>query len=212
MCTPGPCWLVFLNEDELARLQTCPAFLRGVSRPLGRILAGGLAVVVGTREIEVAVHPYRNQCFVGLKRDAVGVYRIELIGDRAVGTRGNEVADGLHCAQLTEEEGFLDGLHNEKDLGLNFSTTIGKLRAKLFDHSLELGLDAFGSFTAPSTGICEEIADDGVSGVEAVGIFDTVEDGHSLQVGCGIGGNFGPVLADFAGDGVERSCHNSDFF
>ena len=88
-------FLVLLNEDELARLQTCPAFLRGVSRPLGAVLAGGLAVVVVACEVEVAVHTYRNQRFVGLERNAVGVYRIELVGDRAVGTRGNEVADGL---------------------------------------------------------------------------------------------------------------------
>jgi hypothetical protein len=32
---------------------------------------------------------------------------------------------------LTEKEGFLDGLHNEKDLMLNFSITIGKLRANI---------------------------------------------------------------------------------
>ena len=122
-------WLVLLNEDEPTGLQPLSAFLCGETRPLGAVLAGGLAVVVGIREVKVAVHPYRYEGFVGLERNAVGVYRIELIGDRAVGTRGNEVADGLDCTQLTEEERFLDGFHNEKDLGLNFSITIGKFRA-----------------------------------------------------------------------------------
>ena len=104
--------LVLLNEDELSRLQTCPALFGGVSRPLGRILAGGLAVVVVTGEVEVAVHPYRNKALVGLERNAVGMHRIELVGDRAVGTGGNEVADGLDRTELVEEGGFLDGLHN----------------------------------------------------------------------------------------------------
>ena len=119
-----PVGLVLLNEDELAGLEACPAFLRGVSRPLGRILAGGLAVVVVVREVEVAVHPYGNHRFVGLERNAVGVYRVELVGDRAVGTGGNEVADGLDCTQLTKEKGLFDGLgviaHNSIFFGFTY--------------------------------------------------------------------------------------------
>lgn len=106
------CQLVLLNEDELATLEPFPAFLRGVARPFGRILARGLAVVVGIREVEKAVHPHGNQSLVGLKGNAVGMHRIELIGDRAAGARGNEVADGLDRTELVEQEGFLNGLHN----------------------------------------------------------------------------------------------------
>ena len=90
-------------------------------------------------------------------------------------------------------------------LGLNFSSTIGKLRAKLLDHSLELGLDFLGSLTAPRTGICEEIGDDGAAGVEAVVVIDGLEAGHSPKIGGGISGNILPIIADFASDSVKRS-------
>jgi len=114
--TPGPdltfCQLVLLNEDELARLQTRLAFLRGETRPLGRVLAGGRAVVVGVREVEVAVHPHCDKRAVGLKGDAVLMNEVKLIGDRTAGARGNKAADGLDRTELVEQEGFLDGFHN----------------------------------------------------------------------------------------------------
>ena len=79
------------------------------------------------------------------------------------------------------------------------------MRAKLFQHSLELGLDAFCGLATPRTGICEEIGHDGTAGVEAVILGDGVKAEHSLKVGGGISGNILPVLADFAGNFVERS-------
>lgn len=88
---------------------------------------------------------------------------------------------------------------------LNFSITIGKFRAKLFDHCLEFCLDTLGGFSTPRACICEEIGDDGTAGVQNVVVVHGVEAGHGLKVGGGIGGNFFPVLADFASDSVKRS-------
>ena len=105
-------FLVLLNEDELAGLETCPAFLRGETRPLGRILAGGLAVVVVVREVEVAVHPHCDKRAVGLKGYAVLVDEVILIGDIPAGARAGEVLHLTDSTELTEKEGFLDGLHN----------------------------------------------------------------------------------------------------
>ena len=79
------------------------------------------------------------------------------------------------------------------------------MRAKLFDHCLEFGLDALCGFPTPRTGICEEIGDDGTAGVQNVVVVHGVEVGHSLKVGGSVGGNFFPVSADFAGDSVKRS-------
>ena len=116
---------------ELAGLEACPAFLRRETRPLGRVLARGLAVVVAVREVEAAVHPHCDKRAVGLKGYAVLVDEVILIGDIPTGARAGEVLYFADCTELTEKEGFLDGLHNEKDLMLNFSITIGKLRARL---------------------------------------------------------------------------------
>ena len=89
---------------------------------------------MGIREVEVAVHPYCDERALCLKGYAVLVDEVMLIGDIPAGARGLKVLNFADCAQLMEKEGFLDGLHNEKDLLLNFSITIGKSRAKLLDH------------------------------------------------------------------------------
>ena len=104
-------WLVRNHSHELARLETCPALCGVVARPLGCILAGGLAVVVSVREVEDTAHFNGNQRFVGLKGHTVLIEDLELIADGAGGTRGREVGNVDNCAQLTEEEGFLNGFH-----------------------------------------------------------------------------------------------------
>ena len=88
---------------------------------------------------------------------------------------------------------------------LNFSTTIGKFRAKLLDHCLKFGLDAFCGLPTPRTGICEEIGDDGTARVEDVVVIYGIQVGHSGEVRGSVGGNILPVLTDFTGDGVEGS-------
>ena len=113
---PWPARLVLNDADEPAGLQPLAPFSGGVAGPLGGILAGGLAVVVCVRQVEEAVHPYRDEGFIGLEGDAVHMHRVKLVGDRSVGTRGNEVADALDCAELVEEEGFLDGLFHILDV------------------------------------------------------------------------------------------------
>lgn len=124
--------LVLVHDcDEIAGLEACPAFLRRETRPLGRILARGLAVVVAVREVEVAVHHHCDKRAVGLKGYAVLVDEVVLVGNIPTGARAGEVLNFADCTELTEKEGFLDGLHNEKDLMLNFSITIGKLRANI---------------------------------------------------------------------------------
>ena len=110
------CWLVFSYGDELARFQPSLAFLGGEARPFGRILAGGIAVGVVGSEVEVAVHAYCDKRAVGLKGDAVLAYEVILIGDIPAGARGLKVLHLMDCTELVEEEGFLDGLHNEKGL------------------------------------------------------------------------------------------------
>jgi len=106
--------LVLLDCNELAGLEACPAFLRGETRPFGRILAGGLAAVVEVREVEVAVHPHCDKRAIGLKGDAVFTYEVLLIGYIPAGARAGEVLHPTDCTELAEEEGFLDGFHNEK--------------------------------------------------------------------------------------------------
>ena len=159
------------------------------------------------REVEVAVHSHCDKRAVGLKGYAVLVDEVILVGDIPAGARAGEVLHFADCTELTEKEGFLDGhgLHNEKDLMLNFSSTIGKLRAKLLDHSLELSLDALCGFPTPRTGICEEIGDDGTAGIKDIAVIHRIEVGHGLKVGSSVGGNFLPVSADFASDSVKRS-------
>ena len=127
---PGLELLVLHDADELARLQTSPAFCGVVARPRGRVLARGLAVVVVVGEVEVAVHPYSDERAVGLKGDAVLTHEVELIGDIPTAARGLEVLRSADCTELAEEEGASDGLfHILAFLRLNFSYTIGKYRA-----------------------------------------------------------------------------------
>ena len=129
---PGLELLVLHDADELARLQTSPAFCGVVARPRGRVLARGLAVVVVVGEVEVAVHPYSDERAVGLKGDAVLTHEVELIGDIPTAARGLEVLSSADCTELTEKEGASDGLfHILACLWLNFSSTIGKFRATL---------------------------------------------------------------------------------
>ena len=56
--------LIFLYENELARLQSFSAFFRGVASPLFCILAGGCATIVVTGEVEVAVHTDCDEAIV----------------------------------------------------------------------------------------------------------------------------------------------------
>ena len=89
---------VLHNFDELGTLQPCPAFIGGETRPLGAVLAGGLAIVVVVSEIEVAVHSKGDKRAVGLKADAVLKNEVILICHRTAGTGAGEV---LHLTDCT---------------------------------------------------------------------------------------------------------------
>ena len=89
---------VLHNFDELGTLQPCPAFLGGETRPLGAVLARGLAIIVVVSEIEVAVHSKGNERAVGLKADAVLKNEVILICHRTTGTGAGEV---LHLTDCT---------------------------------------------------------------------------------------------------------------
>ena len=135
---PGACrvlvGLVLHDSNELARLKTSAPFCGVATCPLGAILACGLAIIVIVSEIEVAVHTNSDECAVGLKGDAVLTYEVILIGNIPATTRALEVLNFADCTELAEEEGTSDGLfHILAFLRLNFSYTIGKFRAKLFE-------------------------------------------------------------------------------
>ena len=114
--TLGGCWvfirvpatylvfLVLLNEDELSGLQPFPAFLRGITRPLGRILAGGLAVVVVSGEIEVSTHTDSYKAVVGLERPSVLVDKVVLVGNWTPSARAGKVAYIADCTQLGHKD------------------------------------------------------------------------------------------------------------
>ena len=105
--------LVLVHDcDELAGLETFPAFHCGEPRPFGCVFACCLAVVVGVREVEKAVHSYCDKRSVGLKCNAVLMDKVILIWNIPAGARGLKVLYFADCTELAEEEGFLDGLHN----------------------------------------------------------------------------------------------------
>ena len=169
MALSWPSRSVFNDADEPTRLQTFTPFSGGVTRPLGRVLAGGLAVVVRVREVEKPVHPYRDEGFIGLERDSVGMHRVKLIGYGAIGTGGNEIADALDRAELREEGGHFDGLfHNalrvneletdreaEREVFLGFGTEVVH---QFLDHGLVLDIEG----AEDSVGVVSAIEGEGV--------------------------------------------------
>ena len=99
------------DEDETSVLQSLPAFLRGVSRPLGRILAGSLAVVVVFREVQLAVVADCDEGFIGLKCPAVLHGEVVLVRHRTITARAGEVGNVLNSTEESHERGASDCLH-----------------------------------------------------------------------------------------------------
>lgn len=99
------------DEDEASVFQSLPAFLRGVSRPLGRILAGGVAVVVVVREVQLAVVSDCDEGIIGLKRHAVLHSEVVLVRHRSPTARAGEVGNVLDSTEESHERGASDCLH-----------------------------------------------------------------------------------------------------
>ena len=119
LSTPGACrvlvGLVLHDTDDRAVLQSLTAFCSVLARPLGAVLAGGLAIVVIVSQVEEPVEPDRDKRPVGLKRDAVLTHEVILIRNGAIGTGAGEIGHADNGAELTEEEGTGNGLHNKRD-------------------------------------------------------------------------------------------------